>query len=152
MAFRDQALDALKTYGGRMTAQRWALIDLLDASDSQIDAESLYELAHQQDASISLATVYRTLNTLADAGVIQRRYLSPDHDRQYFERMPDESTYFLTCRECRRTISFQTDLIQRLKIELASAYGWHALNICVCSDGICPECSAKQQEKDQHDS
>src|SRR5690606_9629097 len=96
--FTEQAQEALRQTGGRMTAQRRLIIELLAQTDTQFDAETFYEQAREADRRISLATVYRTLNTLADAGMLQRRYISPEHSRQFFERVPDDTVYFFTVR------------------------------------------------------
>ena len=143
MNFEAQAQAALKQTGGRLTDQRKLIIHLLANSTRQIDAESLFVLAHQADASISLATVYRTLHTLADADVIQRRYLSPEHHRQYFERMPDDSVLYITCRKCLRSFPIETELIAQLKTEVLVQYNWQNVNICSCISGLCADCHAE---------
>ena len=143
MSFQEQAQIALKQSGGRLTEQRNLVIRLLANSRQQIDAESLYFLAHQEDASISLATVYRTLNALADAGVIHRRYLSPEHNRQYFERLPDEQVLHISCRECQKSIAMTTKLIADLKQEIYTHLNWEEVNVCSCLSGICDECYSK---------
>jgi Fe2+ or Zn2+ uptake regulation protein len=116
---------------------------LLASSTQQIDAESLFVLAHEEDASISLATVYRTLNTLADADIIQRRYLSPEHNRRYFERIPDDYVLYITCRQCQCSFPIKTGFIAQLKAELVAKYAWHDVNICSCISGLCAHCHAK---------
>lgn len=143
MSFEQQAQDALKQAGGRLTEQRQLVIRLLANSSQQIDAESLYMLAYQEDESISLATVYRTLNALADADVLHRRYLSPDHNRQYFERAPDEQVLTINCRECQKNMPVSSDLITKLKQTLLIDYGWQEISICSCMSGICDDCAEK---------
>jgi Fur family transcriptional regulator, ferric uptake regulator len=143
MTFEAQAQTALKQIGGRLTKQRKLIIHLLTNSTQQIDAESLFLLAHQADASISLATVYRTLNALADADVIQRRYLSPEHNRQYFERMPNDSVLYITCRKCQHSFPIDTELITQLKTQLIVQHKWHDVNICSCVSGLCADCHDK---------
>lgn len=148
MSFQIQAQEALKQSGGRLTDQRQLIIRLLDNSSEYVDAESLYLLAHEQDAGISLATVYRTLNALADAGVLQRRYLSPDHSRQYFERIPDEQVLHITCRECQQSIPINSDLIVALKQDIIANHHWHEVNVCSCLSGLCDDCYNKMLSND----
>jgi Fur family ferric uptake transcriptional regulator len=143
MNFELQAQVALKQAGGRITDQRKLIIHLLANSTQQIDAESLFVLAHQADESISLATVYRTLNALADADVIQQRYLSPEHNRQYFERVQDDDVLYITCRNCQRSFPIETPLIAQLKQELAVQDKWHDVTVCSCMSGLCAECYAE---------
>ena len=58
--------------GIRMTAQRSLIIETLIGSDDHPDADQVYRRAVDKDQSISLPTVYRTLNLLDDAGIIKK--------------------------------------------------------------------------------
>ena len=58
--------------GIRMTAQRSLIIETLIGSDDHPDADMVYRRAVEKDQSISLPTVYRTLNLLDDAGIIKK--------------------------------------------------------------------------------
>ena len=58
--------------GIRMTAQRSLIIETLIGSDDHPDADQVYRRAVERDQSISLPTVYRTLNLLDDAGIIKK--------------------------------------------------------------------------------
>ncbi|MBL6769522.1 MAG: transcriptional repressor [Alphaproteobacteria bacterium] len=55
-----------------MTAQRSLIIETLIGSDDHPDADQVYRRAVERDESISLPTVYRTLNLLDDAGIIKK--------------------------------------------------------------------------------
>jgi Fur family ferric uptake transcriptional regulator len=55
-----------------MTAQRSLIIETLIGSDDHPDADQVYRRAVERDRSISLPTVYRTLNLLDDAGIIKK--------------------------------------------------------------------------------
>ena len=58
--------------GIRITAQRALIIETLIVSDDHPDADLVYRRAVERDQSISLPTVYRTLNLLEDAGIIKK--------------------------------------------------------------------------------
>ena len=93
LSFTENASKAIRASGGRMTAQRKLIINLLASADEHLDAESLYDLAKAQDTSISLATVYRTLNVLEQADLVQQRYISREHERKYYEPVFIENQY-----------------------------------------------------------
>ena len=76
MSFSEKAADAIREAGGRMTAQRQHIIDLLGSASERLDAEGLFEQARVLDPAISLATVYRTLSTLESVGLIRQTYIS----------------------------------------------------------------------------
>ena len=54
----------LRLQGGRMTPQRRLILQILETLTSHPTAEELYYLAHQQDPTLNLSTVYRTLRWL----------------------------------------------------------------------------------------
>lgn len=56
----------------RMTTQRRMILDSLRSVTSHPTADDVYEMVRQKLPRISLGTVYRNLETLANAGVIQR--------------------------------------------------------------------------------
>ena len=144
MSFMERAEEAIRAAGGRMTAQRQVIIEVLAGATERLDADSLYQLARQQEAGINLATVYRTLNTLETAGLIRQQYISPDHDRKYYTLAAE--AYHFTCRSCHRVIAFSSAEIDELKQRLENDFHIQALNACVCVDGLCPECRAREQQ------
>lgn len=145
MSFINDATRVLRAAGGRMTAQRQLLLKLLAEYDGQIDADKLLTLASAEDSNISRATVYRTLNTLADAGLLQSRYLSPDHERLFFELSSQTFDFILTCRSCHQTMPFQSDLLNKLQDELANDYDFADLRVCICATGICETCQTQMK-------
>lgn len=146
MSFLEEASKVIRESGGRMTSQREIIIQLLEETTQHLDAEGLYHLAFTQDNSISLATVYRTLNALEDAGLIQPRYLSHDHERKYYEPVEEQEHYHFTCQKCHRVIEFRSELIDALKTKLETQLGIEVAHACVCFDGLCPDCRKKEQQ------
>ena len=68
----------------RPTRQRLALADLLvgDGQDRHVTAESLFSAVNDKGETISLATVYNTLNTFRDAGLLTEVVVNPH--KSYF--------------------------------------------------------------------
>jgi Fur family ferric uptake transcriptional regulator len=149
MSFLEQASQAIHESGGRMTAQRQIILELLAAANDHLDAEGLYQLAHERDTRVSLATVYRTLNTLAEAGLVQQRYESRDHERKIIEPVTQPADYHFTCRHCHRVIPFQSELVQQLKHDLQAEFNVQVFHACVCLDGLCPDCRVTLQGENQ---
>ncbi|WP_291698096.1 iron response transcriptional regulator IrrA [Bradyrhizobium sp.] len=74
----------LRSAGLRPTRQRMALGWLLFGKGARhLTAEMLYEEATLAKVSVSLATVYNTLNQLTDAGLL--RQVSVDGTKTYFD-------------------------------------------------------------------
>lgn len=64
----DKCLEA----GVRMTSQRRNIIELIDEADDHPDVETIYRRAIAIDKTISLATIYRTVGVLEQAGLIEK--------------------------------------------------------------------------------
>lgn len=123
-----------------MTAQRRLIVDLLAQADANMDAETLYQRLQTYNADVSLATVYRTLNVLETAGLIQQRYQSPDHERRYYEPLHAEADYHFTCRRCRQMTAFKLPQMEAIKQHIAEQMGVDVMKLCMCVDGLCAAC------------
>ena len=64
--------DRLQARGWRITPQRRAVIGALDGEHVHLSAEQVHAAARRAVPEVSLATVYNTLNELADMGEISR--------------------------------------------------------------------------------
>ena len=64
----DKCLEA----GVRMTNQRRVIIELIDDADDHPDVDTIYRRAIEIDRTISLATIYRTVGVLEQAGIIDK--------------------------------------------------------------------------------
>ncbi|MGB1863105.1 MAG: Fur family transcriptional regulator, partial [Candidatus Puniceispirillum sp.] len=58
--------------GIRVTSQRQIIVGVIEESEDHPDVDQLYRRAVQEDETISIATVYRTVKLLEEAGVIDR--------------------------------------------------------------------------------
>ena len=78
----------------RPTKQRIELAKLLigDGKNRHITAESLFELAKRNNVRVSLATIYNTLKSFCDAGLINE--IIVDGGRYYFDTRVDDHPHF----------------------------------------------------------
>ena len=65
-------IQELKKHGCRITSQRQLLIDII-LEDECSSCKEIYYLASKADPSIGMATVYRLVKTLEEAGLIHRK-------------------------------------------------------------------------------
>jgi Fur family ferric uptake transcriptional regulator len=65
-------IDRLEDKGLRMTGQRRVVAQVLHDSDDHPDVEQLYARAQELDASISIATVYRTVKLFEESGLLDK--------------------------------------------------------------------------------
>lgn len=133
--------EKLNRLGLKATPQRLAILEFLDGNTSHPSAEEIYQRLKPLYPSLSLATVYGTVETLAKAGELQE--LNIDPVRKRFDPNPQPHGHFL-CRGCGRVYDIELDfprldLPRELGEFLAESY---AVNLY----GICPGCRKKRQK------
>jgi Fe2+ or Zn2+ uptake regulation protein len=141
----EQAQQVFRRSGMRLTSQRRAILEVLDESETHLDAEDVYRQAKARDPNISLATVYRTLAALKQIGLVQQRHLARDDQRGYYE-IADRQHYHFTCLRCGRVIEFDTPLVTQLQQELADEMGVQVVTARLYLEGYCAVCLDKSEE------
>jgi Fe2+ or Zn2+ uptake regulation protein len=142
MPLSEGVTQIFQTTGRRLTSQRRLLLKVLVECDEHLDAEAIYDLAKEQDPNISLATVYRTLKVLKEAGIVEEQILDPEGQRRLYE-MADKTHYHFTCLGCGRVIEFESPLIEQAGVELAERFDLDVVQTRVHMDGYCAECQEK---------
>ena len=108
--------------GLRMTEPRRIIARGLSSSEDHPDAEELHRRANSMDASISLATVYRTVKLFEDAGIIQAHDFRDGRAR--YEEVPDEHHDHLINVKSGEVVEFHSEEIERLQVEIAKKLGF----------------------------
>lgn len=107
-------IDKLRDAGLRPTRQRLALAGLLFAhGDRHVTAEELHREADQAGLSVSLATVYNTLNQFSDAGLL--RQVITDGSRTFYDTNTRDHYHFYA-EEDGRLIDIPADQIDLGKL------------------------------------
>jgi Fur family ferric uptake transcriptional regulator len=145
MSFVEQASAAIRAAGGRFTPQRRLIIELLEQTEAHLSAERLYEQAQQRDASISPATVYRTLHVLQTAGLIDGRFTSRHHTQIEYEPVHAGEHYHFVCRRCHRVLEFETEWVQEIRRRLEDRFQVIVDHACVCFEGLCAQCQNEEE-------
>lgn len=119
--------------GLRLTAPRRIIMETLLNSHDHPDAVELHKRVNAIDPSISIATVYRTLNTLYDKGILDRHTFANRRNR--YEAVVREHHDHLIDVVSGRVIEFRSDEIERLQEDVARNFGYeivsHKLEIYV---------------------
>ena len=116
----------LRDAGLRMTRQRLVLLEVLAGANDHPDAAELHKRLQARDASVSLATVYRTLSELEAQGVIQRHAFDGASAR--FETADPAHHDHMIDVETGAVVEFRSDRIERLQAELAAELGYEIVH------------------------
>lgn len=102
--------------GLKMTGQRRVILNVLTASEDHPSVDTVYQRAREIDASISIATVYRTLHLLDEMNLVQRHDFNENYSR--FE-VNLEHHHHLIDLETGQVLEFQNEDLEELKIRIA---------------------------------
>jgi Fe2+ or Zn2+ uptake regulation protein len=138
MGSRDDLRDAFRAAGRRLTSQRSLVLEVLEASDEHLDAETLYDQAKLIDPNISLATVYRTLTVLKEMDLVEEHRLGEEHS--HYESVRGKPHYHFTCLDCGRVIEFDTPLVHHIEQELSDREGVLVTDAHLHLTGTCAQC------------
>lgn len=133
--------------GLKVTPQRECIFDVLHANATHPTAEAVYAEARRRMPTMSLKTVYQTLNDLADMGEIQ--VLSVDHGPARFD--PNAGTHdHLVCVGCGTVRDVNVD-VTGLRLGEEQRAGFSLLATDVVFRGLCPDCqSSHLSPENQH--
>ena len=112
--------------GLRMTEPRRVIARVLSTATDHPDAEELHRRANAQDASISLATVYRTVKLFEDAGIIQAHDFRDGRAR--YEEVPDEHHDHLINVRTGEVVEFHSEEIEELQELIAKKLGFRLVD------------------------
>ncbi len=122
----------------RPTRQRRAVADVLETFADFRSAQEIHDLLSDRGEQVGLATVYRTLQLLADQGEVDQ--LRSEEGEAVYRRCSPEHHHHLVCRSCGATVEVEGPAVEQWTSAIAAAHGYadvaHSLEIF----GACPEC------------
>ena len=132
-AFEDACRDA----GLRLTPQRIEIFRELAQATDHPSAETLHLRLTDKMATLSLDTVYRTLNTFAGHGLVNK--VETVESQARFEAA-HVLHHHLVCEKCKQIMDFQWQLIDQATLpETVKAWG-RVERKSVVAYGTCSEC------------
>ena len=118
-------LQRCEASGLRMTDQRRIIAGVLQNADDHPDVEELYKRAAAQDANISLATVYRTVKLLEEAGILEKHEFGDGRAR--YETADREHHDHLIDIHSGEVIEFVDAEIEALQEKIAAKLGYRLM-------------------------
>lgn len=125
--------------GVRSTRQRAAIAKLLDQLDDFRSAQELHEELRKRGEGIGLTTVYRTLQSLSDAGEVD--VLRTDSGEAIYRRCSSHHHHHLVCRRCGRTVEVEGPAVESWANRIAADHGFAEISHTVEIFGTCGDCA-----------
>ncbi|HHY89287.1 MAG TPA: transcriptional repressor [Chloroflexi bacterium] len=132
----------MRDRGFRVTHQRRLVLDAVCEGGAHTTVDEIYARLQQKDPSISLSTLYRTLDFLTRLHlVVEAR--TPDGKTSY-EIASLQPHHHLVCRTCGREEQIGPEEVQHLYAEIERVYGFLPDEDHLVLSGLCRSCRARQ--------
>ena len=132
----------LKTAGLKVTQPRMTILSIFRSAETRhLNAEEVHRELVAQESDIGLATVYRVLMQLEEAGVLRRSNFNPS--KAVFELSETKHHDHLICLGCGRTDEFTDPTIEKRQKAVAEALGYTLSDHQLALYGYCAACSAE---------
>jgi Fur family peroxide stress response transcriptional regulator len=124
----------------KYSRQREAIKDYLSGTKAHPTADTVYMNIKEAYPNISLGTVYRNLNLLAEQGEILKINCQDGCDR--FDGNPKPHYHFL-CKGCGRVLDLEMESIDHINEIAGANFPGKVEGHVTFFYGLCPECSRK---------
>lgn len=138
MDSQTDPIQALRQPGRRLTRQRRLVLDILNQAHGHPDARMIFQEALKRDDRISLATVYRSLDYLKKAGLVEENTFGEDHG--HFETIQESHHYHFTCIGCGQVVELKAAGLSRFVQSLSEPADLQVTEIHLFLRGFCPDC------------
>ena len=123
----------------RRTPQRAAISEILRASDRFRSAQEIHQLLRERGDKVGLATVYRTLQTLAQERAIDV-LRSPVGESTYRLCATHDHHHHLVCTACGISVEIENPALERWAIQSAKRHGFTHESHSAEIFGLCSSC------------
>ena len=138
-----QTVARLRQAGLKATGPRVMLLAALEQDRSHPTAEQLYETLQTQHPSLSLSTVYQTIDTFVRTGLCRR--VSDAGDRIRVDGTPEDHDHAI-CRACSTIFDIDRQLFPRPTPPTQLPQGLTVTGLRVEYDVICATCRAPSDD------
>ena len=129
----------LREHNLPVTAQRLAIAEVLLTSDRHLSAEEVASEVTARGRRAGTATVYRTIDTLVESGLLVERDFGEGFRR--FEPARDIPHHeHLVCTQCDKVEEFRDERLERMTTLVAESRGFARQRHRLVIHGVCREC------------
>jgi Fur family ferric uptake transcriptional regulator len=137
----DQFVETHRPAGGRRSGKRDFIVHVFVRQNGHVSADELVTLIRTEDARISRATIYRTIQWMVDAGMARRVDFGDGKIR--FEHAYRHPRHFhLICKTCQQSFEFLSSDIETMLEEVSAARRFSASQTVLQIYGTCESCQA----------
>ena len=121
----------------RSTEQRHLVLKIIQQAKGHLDADEIYQLARQKSPSISLSTVYRSLQLFKELELVKEHQF--DGMRRCYETTPRPKHHHLVCLGCGQIFELHCPSTKKLKSRINTEEGFKVTDAEARLVGYCPD-------------
>jgi Fur family peroxide stress response transcriptional regulator len=129
----------LREMGCKVTPQRLAIYEVLQTCSMHPTAETIYNIISADYPTMSLATVYKTLDLLKEAHIIQELNISGNTSR--YDIIPDPHPHII-CARCGKIENMDMKISKTMLNKARKSSGYNIHNFQLYFFGVCPYCKS----------
>ena len=145
MSCGQRLAEELRKKGYRVTAQRTILLETIAHKGGHLNVQEIYQAARKRLPGLNLATVYRTLESLRDADLIDG-YGSGSEPMQFALRDQENPHGHLACRMCGTVSEFDLSIVESFVGDIRKTSGFQIEGSHLTLQGLCRQCGASRSE------
>ena len=134
----NQMVERLKEHGHRITPQRYAVLRVLSVSEDHPSAETIFSKLEAEYPTMSLATVYKTINLLKKRGEVLELEFSELGNR-YDGNKPCPHPHVI-CTSCGSILDPSMLDLEEIMSKMTTETGFKITGHRLDFYGICPDC------------
>lgn len=131
----------LREKGYKVTPQRLAVWNAIDGVHTHPTAEMIYQSLYPENPTMSLATVYKTLEIFANIGLV--KILDVGDDASHYDWDTHEHSH-IRCTSCNRIDDLAHVNMGPLAQAVEENSAYRVTGQQITFQGICPDCQKKE--------
>jgi Fur family ferric uptake transcriptional regulator len=144
MGCGQQLAEEMRARGFRVTPQRAVILETVAHMQGHIAVQEAFQIAGERLPGLNIATVYRTLETMEEAGLVDKLSVGSGTDR-YSLRDSTHPHGHLVCECCGAIVELGPEVLHTVAQTIEDATGHQIDHAHLTLPGKCQACAASQE-------
>ncbi|KXB58236.1 Fur family transcriptional regulator [Gemelliphila asaccharolytica] len=142
MDIYNEIVKTLQNSPYKLTPQRETIIKILvDQKEEHLSSEELYFIVKEINPEIGLATVYRTLDTFYDLGILEKVTFGNGIAKYHLkQKITPGMHHHLICTKCHNIKTVKNPIFNELIKYVDKEYDFETQDDTIAIYGICKSC------------
>ena len=143
---KDIFTEYLKSKGLLCSEQRKQILEVFLRTEKHPTINDLYDIVRKKNPKIGIATVYRAMTVICNAG-LARQVDFGDGQRRFEHKYEHRHHDHLVCLKCGRVIEVMSPKIEAIQDRLAKKHNFTPIRHRMQIFGTCSKCKQKSKKR-----